>query len=204
MKHFWNERFGGEEYVYGMEPNQFFADQLVNGTLEAREPGRMLLPMEGEGRNAVFAARHGWRVDAYDYSDSARHKAMRLAESAGVRISYEIMDMTNPGFRQKSYDAAGLIYAHLPRDDRIKFHKAVENALAPGGVIILEAFHTLQQHNTSGGPGNPDMLYSADVLRNDFAGMHFIMLDETKTSLQEGEGHRGKADVVRAVIAKPN
>ncbi|HBQ61730.1 MAG TPA: SAM-dependent methyltransferase, partial [Balneolaceae bacterium] len=28
MKDFWNERYAESEYVYGTEPNKFFADQL--------------------------------------------------------------------------------------------------------------------------------------------------------------------------------
>ena len=50
---FWNERYVSKEYVYGKEPNTFFKDFIHQ---KLRIPGKLLLPAEGEGRNAVFAA----------------------------------------------------------------------------------------------------------------------------------------------------
>ena len=56
MKDMWEERYAADEYAYGEEPNAFFKACLDG--LPA--PGRLLLPGEGEGRNAVYAARQGW------------------------------------------------------------------------------------------------------------------------------------------------
>jgi hypothetical protein len=54
MKEFWNQRYAEAAFAYGSEPNAFFAEQLSK-----LEPGKLLLPAEGEGRNAVFAAKNG-------------------------------------------------------------------------------------------------------------------------------------------------
>ena len=51
MKDFWNDRYGRAEYAYGKNPNVFFKEQL-----DLLPPGKILLPAEGEGRNAVYAA----------------------------------------------------------------------------------------------------------------------------------------------------
>jgi hypothetical protein len=59
----WDERFSGEEYVYGIQPNAFLEEQLP-----LLEPGTILFACEGEGRNAVFAASLGWNVSAFDGS----------------------------------------------------------------------------------------------------------------------------------------
>ena len=56
---FWNERYNAPEYAYGVEPNRYF--QSVLDQFQG-QPGRMLLPAEGEGRNAVYAALKGWKV----------------------------------------------------------------------------------------------------------------------------------------------
>ncbi|HRP00579.1 MAG TPA: hypothetical protein PLN54_14190, partial [Flavobacteriales bacterium] len=64
MKEFWDERYGAEEYAYGTAPNAWFAEQL-----KGLMPGSLLLPAEGEGRNAVPAARLGWKVTAFDLSE---------------------------------------------------------------------------------------------------------------------------------------
>ena len=74
MKDFWNERYASTEYVYGKEPNQYFKQILCS-----LSPGKILLPAEGEGRNAVYAASLGWQVYAYDFSERAYKKAMALA-----------------------------------------------------------------------------------------------------------------------------
>ena len=63
MKEFWDSRYREKEYAYGIEPNEFFKEFIDNNN-----PGKILLPGEGEGRNAVYSASKGWQVDAFDYS----------------------------------------------------------------------------------------------------------------------------------------
>ncbi|HSL87766.1 MAG TPA: hypothetical protein VK870_00530, partial [Ignavibacteriaceae bacterium] len=79
---FWDERYSAEEYVYGKDPNEFFEEHLSK-----LNPGRLLLPGEGEGRNAIFAAKLGWQVDANDQSIVAKSKAEKLAHAYGVNIN---------------------------------------------------------------------------------------------------------------------
>jgi hypothetical protein len=55
LKSFWDTRYDTGYFVYGKAPNGFFA-----ASIERHTPGRMLLPGEGEGRNAVHAAILGW------------------------------------------------------------------------------------------------------------------------------------------------
>ena len=47
MKEMWDKRYAQTDFVYGTEPNEFFKKQLLKLT-----PGKILLPAEGEGRNA--------------------------------------------------------------------------------------------------------------------------------------------------------
>ena len=47
---FWNQRYASDEFVYGIHPNQFFKEFI-----DSQKPGKLLLPCEGEGRNAVYA-----------------------------------------------------------------------------------------------------------------------------------------------------
>tara|TARA_X000000950_G_scaffold260222_1_gene329392 strand:+ start:219 stop:527 length:309 start_codon:yes stop_codon:yes gene_type:complete len=85
MKEFWDARYAQETYVYGKEPNNYFKK-----TLNLLKPGKILLPAEGEGRNAVHAASLGWEVFAYDFSEFAYKKAMKLAREKEVSINYQI------------------------------------------------------------------------------------------------------------------
>ena len=77
----WNERYKKEEFAYGQQPNNYLKEQL--GKLSA---GTILFPAEGEGRNAVFAAKLGWTVSAFDISVEGKKKASRLAEANNVTI----------------------------------------------------------------------------------------------------------------------
>ena len=101
---FWNERYVSKEYVYGKEPNTFFKD-FINQKL--RVPGKLLLPAEGEGRNAVFAALNGYQVTAFDFSTDAKNKAQLLASEQNVSIEYLTSDISSFDFTPETFDVAG-------------------------------------------------------------------------------------------------
>ena len=71
----WNERFAGEEYLFGTEPNTFLRSQQA-----LLKPGMSCLAVaDGEGRNSVWLAEQGLQVSAIEISDVAVEKARRLA-----------------------------------------------------------------------------------------------------------------------------
>jgi hypothetical protein len=74
--------------------------------------------------------------------------------------------------------------------------------LKPGGRIILEAFNPDQLQNTSGGPKELSMLYTADMLKADFEGLSTDILATLQIDLNEGKYHDGIADVIRYVGIK--
>jgi SAM-dependent methyltransferase len=196
---FWNERYAAAEYVYGTEPNEWFREQL-----SLLSPGRILLPAEGEGRNAVYAARTGWEVIALDLSEKGREKAMRLAAQANTFIQYHIADIrAYPLETTGPWDVIGLFYAHFPPDFRAETHRRLAQALRPGGHLILEAFHPKQLERNSGGPKSLDMLYTLELLRDDFAGLTVLEAEKATIILNEGPGHTGPAEVVRLLLQKP-
>ena len=76
------------------------------------------------------------------------------------------------------------------------------SSLQDKGIIILQCFHQEQLKYDSGGPKAAEMLYTLEMLKNDFRGMNFIAAEESETDLQEGIFHAGRAAVVNAVIQK--
>ncbi len=115
MKSEWDTRYNSEEFIYGKAPNMFFADFLLN----SKEVGKILLPAEGEGRNAVFAASVGWEVDAFDFSEAAQYKALKYAKESFVDINYFIQDFGDLKLNNQYYDCIALIYNHIERQYRI-------------------------------------------------------------------------------------
>jgi len=198
----WNQRYAQTSYAYGELPNVFF-----ESTLKDLHPGKLLLPAEGEGRNAVYAAKMGWHVDAFDLSDSGKNKALALAEKNHVSIHYQVADVANIQFPLASFDAIALIYAHFPAEDKSAYHKQLSNYLKIGGVLIFEAFSkshvSYQAENPAvGGPKSLEMLFSIEELENDFKGFEFHYLKEEIVDLNEGLYHKGKGAVIRMIGKK--
>lgn len=196
---FWNERYVSKEYVYGKEPNTFFRDFILQ---KLRVPGKLLLPAEGEGRNAVFAALHGYQVTAFDFSKDAKNKAQLLAREKSVFIDYLTSDISSFNFTPETYDVAGLFFVHLQPVERTNFHASVISSLLPGGLICLEAFHVEQLELHSGGPKKKDMLMDIDQLANDFKSMDILHLEKIERVLDEGPFHQGKAVLVQLIAKK--
>ncbi len=193
MQQFWDQRYAENETVYGNEPNKFF--RLF---IDQHKPGTLLLPAEGEGRNAVYAASGGWQVDAFDFSQVAREKALDFARGERVVINYELKNIAD--FKAgKQYDAVGLIFVHLPEVLRKKFHQEVYNSIKPGGFMVLEAFAKEQAQLESGGPRDATLLYDAPSLCNDFPFLHMISCEQKEIFLEEGDYHKGKASVLRMI-----
>jgi hypothetical protein len=195
---FWDERYSVEEYIYGTEPNQFFKEEIN----KISSPGLLFLPGEGEGRNAVYAARLGWKVDAFDQSEVAKSKARKFAEESGVSINYQTIDLRNLYLNTNNYNCAAIIFLHLPADFRSDFHKKIVESIKPNGKVILELFSKNQFGKASGGPQDLEMLYSIDEIRNDFKELKTIQLKELNIDLAESEKHSGEASVIRYVGEK--
>ena len=197
MKELWNTRYNTDQFVYGTTPNGFLKSEL-----DKLKPGTILLPGEGEGRNAVYAASKGWRVEAFDQSQVASEKALAFAAENSVIIDYQVSGLEEYPFKPKHFDAVGLIYFHVGTPGRVLLHSHVNNALKPGGVLILEAFHTSQLGNSTGGPPSLEMLFKEETLLSDFASLEIIEIYQTRVILNEGPFHQGEAEVIRFVGRK--
>ena len=196
---FWNERYQNNETVYGLLPNVFFKH-----CIDKINTGKLLLPAEGEGRNAVYAAKNGWDVTAFDYSEVAKEKALKMAMSHQVTFVYQTTNFLSFQAEPASMDAVALIYAHMPPEIRSEFHHKVAYWVNKGGYVILEAFNPLQLELQSGGPKDVSMLYTQEMLKNDFPEHEwkFELLETIETELSEGPFHEGKAQVIRLLACR--
>lgn len=204
MKDFWNERYKQQEYAYGKNPNDY-----LKAKLKELEPGDILFAAEGEGRNAVFAAKQGWKVLAFDISTEGKKKALKLAEEESVEINYEISEFKGLNFQREEFDAIALIYAHFPPQERKEFFSSIPKYLKEGGKVIFEGFglkHSeYQEKNPAvGGPKEKSMLFSEKEIREVFEELHFTEFYKGEVELKEGEFHKGTGWVIRFVAEKRN
>jgi len=203
MKEFWNERFSHQEYAYGTEPNVFFRQSL-----DAYKPkGKILMPAEGEGRNAVYAAKTGLEVYAFDISEEGKRKALELAAKEHVRLHYELGNFAQLQLTQNRYDAIGLIFAHFPPEIKTEYYQKMIGLLKPGGLVILEGFSKenleLKKANPQiGGPGQLELLFSIEEIKTDFPSLEILQLEKCLVELQEGKFHIGTGSVIRFIGKK--
>ncbi|MDA3929156.1 MAG: class I SAM-dependent methyltransferase [Prolixibacteraceae bacterium] len=197
MKELWNARYSKTNYVYGLEPNNFFKQEI-----QKLSPGKILLPAEGEGRNAVYAAKLGWEVTAFDISTEGKKKADKLAVEIGVSINYLIADFEQFDLQNKAFDCIALTFVHTIPQKRITNHKLVQKWLNPKGTIILQGFSKEQINYQSGGPKEETMLFSPKELEVDFKDLSIVMISKTEENLNEGEFHKGKASLINLVAKK--
>lgn len=198
----WNERYATDDFAYGEAPNTYLEEQLAH-----LKPGKILFPAEGEGRNAIFAAKMGWQVSAFDISNEGQKKAFLLAKKNNVSIDYQVGSLENLNYGEYQFDAIALIYAHFPADIKSQMHKSLDQYLRPGGTVIFEAFSKnhleyLKVDEKVGGPKDIDSLFSIAEIRNDFKNYDIIILEETVISLNEGFFHNGEGSVIRFVGRK--
>jgi len=196
-KDFWNKRYSEQEFAYGTEPNAFLKERLEN-----IKHGTALFLGEGEGRNAVYAAKLGWQVDAVDFSSFAKDKALKLAKENKVNINYEVCDLNDYHIKENYYDIVVMIFLHLPIELRRKVFQKSIHSLKQNGRMIIEAFSKEQINNSSGGPQSIDLLYSENDVLNLVKDLNTELIESKTISLDEGEHHKGKVDVIRYVGVK--
>ena len=198
MNEFWNARYARDNYVYGTEPNAYFRSEIdkINPT------GKVLLPAEGEGRNAVYAAKSGWEVTAFDFSIEGRKKAMALASQNDVEIEYLIKDYSDVVFGEESFDLLALIFVHPLAAQKSVIFNPLISFLKKGGHVIMEVFSKehlkFQETNPSaGGPKDPERFYTQSEIKELFKGFGIINMEQTVVQLDEGEFHKGDSSVIR-------
>jgi len=195
----WDERYAGGGFQFGEAPNLF----LLSQAHRMRRGLRALAVGDGEGRNGVWLAEQGMEAMSVDWSGVGLAKAQALAVRRGVALSTVTADVARWTWPVAGFDVIAWIFVHLPPEDRALASAGALRALAPGGLLLLEAFTPAQEGRRSGGPKDPSLLWSRALVERHFAGLEVLELLEGTVALDEGPRHQGLAEVVRAVLRKP-
>ena len=197
-KGYWDQRFAGEEFVYGKQPNDFLRQQAAG--LAA---GQALCLAEGEGRNAVFLAELGHQVCAQDISPVGLRKAKALAQQKGVSITTLCCDLAALDLKPTSLDLIAAIWMHVEPELRARVFEQAVAALRPGGHLLIEAYHPQQLNFSSGGPTRRELLIEAAQLQQELATLEPLILQEIERTITEGSAHQGRSAVVQFFGRKP-
>jgi cyclopropane fatty-acyl-phospholipid synthase-like methyltransferase len=195
----WNQRYQGENYLFGKAPNAFLKRQA-----HLLKPGmRALAIADGEGRNGVWLAEHGLNVLSIDFSEIALAKAVKLASERGVKLNTMTADLATWDWAGGPFDLIVSIFFHADPVLRAKIFRDMKKHLAPRGLVLLEGYGLRQLEYRTGGPPTAENLYTAQMLREAFADFEILNLDDYDGVIEEGMAHKGMSALVDLVARKP-
>ncbi len=192
----WEARFREPGYHFGTEPNAFLKSKA--GLFK---PGQKVLSIaDGEGRNGVFLAGLGLDVLAIDFSPSALAKSKQLAKSRGVALRTEQADLETWRWPVATYDAVvGIFFQFLTPELRARVFADIKRALKPGGLVVIEGYGLKQLDYKTGGPSEPERLYTRPMLQEAFGDLASLEIKEYDAELSEGDRHVGMSALVDLV-----
>ncbi len=196
----WNRRFSEPGYLFGTEPNAWLREHAG-----VWQPGQQVLCVaDGEGRNSVWLAQQGLRVDAFDVAELGLAKARQLAAERGVQVNFVHADCDGYHWPQGTLDGVAAIFVQFADPAlRSRLFKRMVDALKPGGTLVLQGYTPKQLDYRTGGPPVLSHLYTEQLLRDEFAELRIVVLRDYEADVQEGRGHAGRSALIGLVARKP-
>lgn len=197
-KEHWDNSFLDDDFVYGEKENAFIHD--MSELIPAG--AKVGCFAEGEGRNAVYLAKLGHDVTAFDQSTIGLGKAKTLAQKNNVDIETVAQDLTKEKVESNQFDAAIMVFGHVPEANQRFLVDSMIDSVKSGGHVMFEVYSEDQLEYKTGGPKSVDMLYDpADVLNwiKDYKCIHFYYGEAVR---HEGKRHSGLCHVIQVAIKK--
>ena len=196
----WDDRYSAPGYLFGTEPADFVRRQA---SLIA-PADRVLALADGEGRNSVFVAGLGAIVTAMDASPVALDKARALAVERGVAVDFRLADIDGWRWEEAAYDVVLAVFIQFaPPGQRARVFAGMAQSLRPGGILLLHGYAPRQVGYGTGGPDNPDHMYTLPMLAEAFAGFDILVARDHDAEVAEGRGHSGRSALIDFVARKP-
>lgn len=136
----YEERYRTDEYYWGVKPSRMCLEILRLMPPQNKEISVIDIGC-GEGKDAVFLARCGYKVSAFDVTDTGIEKTKRLAEKAGVYVDAfkaNIMD-----FRlEREYDIlfSSGVFHYIPPELRGEIVENYQEYTAENGLNVFNVF----------------------------------------------------------------
>jgi cyclopropane fatty-acyl-phospholipid synthase-like methyltransferase len=128
-----------KKFYWGLKP-----EKGLKRVLEYAEKGLALDIGAGEGRNSLFLAKNGFKVEAIDKVKEGLKKCKEYAKKYNLPIKTKVIDIRKFKFEKEKYS---LIFS-VTSIDFLKFSeikriiKKIKTALKKGGILYLVVFST--------------------------------------------------------------
>lgn len=143
----------------------------------------------GQGGNALFLAKAGLDVQAWDVSAVAIDQLKHAANVSGVTVKAEVQDVVNNPPIPNSIDVL-VVSFFLDR----ALCPALLAAIKPGGLLFYQTY--CQQKTEQIGPKNPEYLLSDNELLQLFSSMKMRVYREEALLGNHSKGLRNQAILV--------
>jgi len=184
----WDKKYREKNFPNGEKPNSFLKNHI-----RLLGQGKVLDIASGDGRNAVFLAQNGWKVDAVDISPVALQKAQQLARRKEVKIRTIQSDLDSFPIEKGKYDLIAIFY-FLDR----RLISRIKQGLKKGGRIIFETYLADPAAQKLDAPENRKYLLKPNELLTRFGGFRVLFYREGV--FKEG----GKKRAIASLLARKN
>lgn len=135
----YDRRYITEEYYWGLTPNRICYD--IMKILPPVKPYRVLDMGCGEGKDAVFFAKCGYEVTAFDISERGIEKAKKLAEHNKVEVTFFKADIYDyrPDTEYDIIFSSGVLH-FVPQTQRRELSDSLRAHTACNGINALNVF----------------------------------------------------------------
>lgn len=189
---FWDEKYSADEQLWSGAPNPHLT--TIAASLE---PGSALDVGSGEGADAIWLGKNGWRVRGLDISPVALTKAADHARAAGVEAVVEwqrtdLLEWTSPG---PSYDLISSQFIHLPRESNTRLLKELAASVRRGGSLIVVGHHPDDPRHSAESALFEDIRFTAEQVLASVGVKDWkpVVIDRVEREWLDREGHRAIA-----------
>ena len=135
----YDKRYNTEEYYWGLIPNRICYD--IMKILPPIKPYRVLDIGCGEGKDAVFFAKCGYDVTAFDISEQGIEKAKKLVEHNKVEVRFFKADFFDyhPDAEYDIIFSSGVLH-FIPENDRKELCDSLKAHTTDIGINALNVF----------------------------------------------------------------
>ena len=135
----YEDRYKEKEYYWGLNPSHLCYE--IMKIMPPTKPYRVLDIGCGEGKDAVFLARNGYIVSAFDAAETGLEKARALANAHGVQIDFFRADALDyrPDACFDIIFSSG-VFHYIPLHLREEWISSFKEHTSPGGIHAVNVF----------------------------------------------------------------